>query len=88
MAEQLAAAKEEYSRGIASMKSAASALRGLNRDVESTEKTAKTLMRDLRELRSKHALQMRSDLAVKVSAVGKQKSAVERVVNSLAKDGF
>ena len=88
LAEQLAVTKGRYSTAVAEVQNAASAMRGLESNVESTESKARTLMQDLRELRSKHALQMRSELALKAATVAKQKSAVEKVVASLAKDGF
>lgn len=88
LAEQLAVARDRYSKALGELKNAASAMRGLESTVNSTESKARSLMQDLRELRSKHALQMRSELAVKAAAVAKQKSAVEKVVAGLAKDGF
>ncbi len=85
---QLAKAREEYAASLAQLKGAASELRVLASTVDSTERRARTLMQDLRELRSKHALQMRSDLAIKSSALAKQKAAVDKAVAGLAKEGF
>lgn len=88
LATQLAKAREEYASSLAKLKGAASELRGLASKVDSTDRKARALMQDLKELRSKHALQMRSDLAIKASELAKQKNAVDKVVAGLAKDGF
>lgn len=88
LAASLAKAREEYATSLAKLKEAASDVRGLASKVDSTDRKARALMQDLRELRSKHALQMRSDLAIKASTLAKQKSAIEKAVAKLAKDGF
>jgi DNA repair ATPase RecN len=88
LASQLAKARGEYAASLAQLKGAASELRGLASKVDSTDRKARALMQDLRELRSKHALQMRSDLAIKASALAKQKASVDKIVAGLAKDGL
>ncbi|KAG7673427.1 hypothetical protein Ndes2526B_g03128 [Nannochloris sp. 'desiccata'] len=88
LAAQLATARDQYTASLAQLKGAASELRGLASKVDSTDRKARVLMQDLRELRSKHALQMRSDLAIKSSVLAKQKAAVDKVVAKLAKEGF
>lgn len=88
LAAQLAKARDQYTASLAQLEGAASELRGFASKVDSTDRKARTLMQDLRELRSKHALQMRSDLAIKSSALAKQKAAVDKVVTRLAKEGL
>jgi len=46
------------------------------------------LMADLRDLRSKHALQLRSDVAVMAKQASKQHVALEKQIVGLAQDGF
>lgn len=88
LAEKLASARAEYSAAAATLRSAASDMRSFAGRVEGTEKKVQALMQDLRELRSKHALQMRSDAAVHASAAARQRAAVDKVVHGLSKDGF
>lgn len=86
--ERLALAKTDYQNALRKMTGTTSELRSLVGRVEGTERNAKALMRDLRDLRSKHALQLRSDVAVKVAEVGKQKGVLERAVHDLEKNGL
>ncbi len=88
LAEKLAAARADYAAAASTLRSAASDMRSFAGKVEGTEQKVEALMRDLRELRSKHALQMRSDAAVHASAAARQRAAVDKVVSGLAKDGF
>jgi len=50
--------------------------------------TYAALMEDLRELRSKHALQLRSNVAVMSRAAALRQAEVEKLVFGLSKDGF
>lgn len=45
-------------------------------------------MYNLRELRSKQALQLRSDVAVKAAAAAKQRAGLEKLVMGLEKKGL
>lgn len=46
------------------------------------------LMRDIRELRSKNALQFRSDVAVKAAVAAKNRADLEKIVHRLEKEGL
>lgn len=86
--ERVAAARAEYERGLSKLKAASSELQSLGGRVRGAEKSAHALITDLRELPSKAALQMRSDVAQKASAAAGQRSAIEKLVRSLAKQGI
>ena len=86
--ERLDLAQAEYARGLSKLQGTAAELRSLSGRAGSTEKKAKRLMEDLRELRSKQALQLRSDAAVKALAATKQHTAVQQLVEKLGREGF
>jgi hypothetical protein len=54
----------------------------------STEKAGKSLISLLRELPSKQALGLRSEVAKKVAAAHSQRSALEKQLWGLTKKGF
>lgn len=88
LGQRLALAQQEYSRGLAKLRSTAGELRNLMDRVEKTEQKTRMFMEDLRELRAKHALQMRSEAAVQAQKSGKQRRNLENLVSGLTKDGF
>lgn len=85
--ERVASAQEEYQRGLRNLRAAASDLQGLSGRVHSSEKNARALVSDLRALPSRAALQLRSDVAQAASMASTQRSAIERLVVRLAKQG-
>ena len=88
LSQRLSLAQQEYARGLAKLQSTAGELRNLLGRVEKTESKTRMFMDDLRELRAKHALQMRSEAAVQADKSGKQRRTLERLVSALTKDGF
>ncbi|PRW57141.1 Uncharacterized conserved UCP022280 [Chlorella sorokiniana] len=83
--ERLKAAEGEYARSLSNLRSAASDLQGLSSRVHSSSKAANALVRDLRELPSKAALQLRSDAANTAAVAGNQSAAVQKFVKRIAK---
>lgn len=83
--EALQGAEAEYLRGLSHLKSAAGELQSLGSRAHSSSKAAATLVRDLRELPSKAALQLRSDAANTAAAAEGQAGAVAKAMKRLAK---
>lgn len=83
--ERLAAAEAEYSRGLAKLKSSARELESLGSRVHSSGKAAHGLVKELRQLPSKAALQLRSDAANVAASASSQSRAVERSLKRVAK---
>jgi hypothetical protein len=88
LSERLTAAQEEYARGLAKLRDAASEMRSLESRVQKSEKYSKDLLYDIRSLRAKQALQLRSDAAVVVEAAKRQRHQVEKIVHKLDTHGL
>ena len=88
LSERLTFAQEEYARGLAKLRDAASEMRSLESRVQKSEKHSKDLLYNIRSLRAKQALQLRSDAAVVVEAAKRQRHQVEKIVNKLDTHGL
>ncbi|KAI8101854.1 hypothetical protein M9434_006918 [Picochlorum sp. BPE23] len=88
LSERLTMAQEEYARGLSKLQSAASEMRALESRVHRSERNAKNVLYEIRNIRSKHALQLRSDAAVVVESASKQAKQVEKIVGKLDKHGL
>ncbi len=88
LSERLTMAQEEYARGLSKLQSAASEVRALESRVHRSEWNAKDVLYEIRNIRSKHALQLRSDAAVVVESSAKQARQVEKIVGKLDKHGL
>ena len=63
-------------------------MRSLESRVQKSEKHSKDLLYNIRSLRAKQALQLRSDAAVVVEAAKRQRHQVEKIVNKLDTHGL
>lgn len=88
LSERLTSAQEEYARGLAKLRDAASEMRSLESRVKKSEKQSKDLLYEIRDLRAREALQLRSDAAVVVEAARRQRHQVEKIVNKLDTHGL
>lgn len=79
LGERLTTAQEEYARGKAKLVAAAREMRALESRVGKSEQKAKDLLYEIRGIRAKGALQLRSDAAVVVEAAKTQRKAVEKI---------
>eukprot|EP00889_Picochlorum_renovo_P004713 jgi/Picre1/31743/NNA_007094.t1 len=61
---------------------------GVRSRVHRSERNAKNVLYEIRNIRSKHALQLRSDAAVVVESASKQAKQVEKIVGKLDKHGL
>jgi predicted nucleic acid-binding Zn-ribbon protein len=68
LGERLTMAQEEYARGKAKLVAAAREMRALESRAGKSERRAKDLLYEIRGIRAKGALQLRSDAAVVVEA--------------------
>lgn len=88
LSERLTMAQAEYARGLSKLQSAASEMRSLESRVHKSERNAKDILYEIRNIRSKQALQLRSDAAVVVESASKQAKQVEKIVSKLDKHGL
>ena len=88
LAERLTLAREEYVRGKAKLNAAAKEMRSLESRVGTSERKAKDLLSEIREIRAKGSLQLRSDAAVVVEAAKTQRRQVEKIVWKLDSHGI
>ncbi|KAK9837098.1 hypothetical protein WJX81_002663 [Elliptochloris bilobata] len=85
--QRLAAAREQYDSGLSKLRSTARQLESLASQVRSTERTGRNLILDLRELPSKQALGLRSEVAMQVAAAKRQAAILDKQVWGLVKKG-
>ncbi|KAI3438144.1 hypothetical protein D9Q98_000585 [Chlorella vulgaris] len=83
--ERLQLAELEYQRGRSKLKSTAGELESLASRVRSSNKVSKSLVRDLRELPSKAALQLRSDAATAAATASGQAKVLDKALWRVAK---
>lgn len=88
LSERLTSAQEEYARGLAKLRDAASEMRSLESRVQKSEKQSKDLLYEIRNLRATQALQLRSDAAVVVEAAKRQRHQVGKIVHKLDTHGL
>ena len=88
LGERLTLAKDEYARGKAKLAAAAREMRSLESRVGKSERKAKDLLYEIRGIRAKGALQLRSDAAVVVEAAKTQRKQVEKIVYKLESHGL
>lgn len=79
LGERLTMAQEEYARGKAKLVAAAREMRALESRAGKSERRAKDLLYEIRGIRAKGALQLRSDAAVVVEAAKAQRRQVEKI---------
>ena len=79
LGERLTMAQEEYVRGRAKLMAAAKEMRALESRAGKSERRAKDLLYEIRTIRAKGSLQLRSDAAVVVEAAKTQRRQVERI---------
>eukprot|EP00884_Botryococcus_braunii_P022220 jgi/Botrbrau1/8682/Bobra.0087s0035.1 len=85
---RLAAAIEQWETGRSKVRATARQLQSLQKQARSTEKSGQSLIGLLRELPSKQALALRSEVAKEVAAARAQRSALDKQLWSLTKKGF
>jgi predicted RNase H-like nuclease (RuvC/YqgF family) len=79
LGERLTMAQKEYARGRAKLVAAAKEMRTLESRAGKSERRAKDLLYEIRGIRAKGALQLRSDAAVVVEAAKTQRRQVEKI---------
>jgi hypothetical protein len=88
LSERLQVAREQYASGLAKLRHAASEMRSLESRVQTSETKAKDLLYEIRNIRSKQALQLRSDAAVVVESAKRQRNQVGKIVGKLDSHGL
>ncbi|BDA47911.1 RGS1-HXK1-interacting protein 1 [Coccomyxa sp. Obi] len=83
-----AAAEAQYDQGLQKLQATARQLRSLSSKVKATESAAERLVKTLRELPSKEALALRSEMATKAAAAKQQRAALERQLWAITKRGI
>lgn len=83
-----AAAEAQYDQGLQKLQATARQLRNLSSKVKGTETAAERLVKTLRELPSKEALALRSEMATKAAAAKQQRAALDRQLWAIANRGI
>ncbi|CAL8463106.1 g2640 [Coccomyxa elongata] len=86
--ERQAAAEAQYDQGLQKLQATARQLHSLCSKVKATESAAESLVKTLRELPSKEALALRSEMATKAAAARQQRAALERQIWAITKRGI
>lgn len=86
--ERLVLAQEEYERGRSKLTATGQRLLGLSRQLRGSHASVKGLISELRQLPSRQALQLRSEVASKAADISKQRTVVERHISKLLKQGL